>query len=72
VSTTDRISTGDAEATYGIPARTLRRWRQEGRITEPVTKNGQKWWLLSEIDQLAQLRGRNRLPRRPVMTDHSG
>lgn len=69
---TTRITTSDVTANYGIPARTLRRWREQGRITDPTIKDGKLWWLLSEIDQLAELRGGFRLPRTPVMADHLG
>lgn len=57
-----RITTADASRLYGIPARTIRRWHTEGRITDPEIRHGKHWWLHSEIDQLAQLRGTSRLP----------
>ncbi|WP_214103222.1 MerR family transcriptional regulator [Acrocarpospora catenulata] len=57
-----RISTAAASRLYGIPARTIRRWHAEGRITGPEVDKGRHLWLQSEIDQLAQLRGTSRLP----------
>lgn len=63
-----RISTADAAQLYRIPARTLRRWHQEGRIT--VHRDGRNlWWDCNELDQLAEQRGAGRLPRTPVMAD---
>lgn len=58
-----RITTADAEAIYGIPARTIRRWHAEGRITDPLVDKGRYLWLETEIDQMCQLRGVSRLPR---------
>lgn len=64
----ERITTADAASCYGIPARTIRRWHTEGRITDPEVRDGKHWWLLSEIDQMAELRGGSRLRKVPVMT----
>ena len=64
----ERITTADAEAIYGIPARTIRRWWAEGRITDPEIRHGRYWWLLSEIDQLAHQRHKSRLTRTPHLT----
>jgi len=58
-----RITTSDAEAIYGIPARTIRRWHTEGRITDPEVDKGKLMWLETEIDQMRQLRGKTRLRR---------
>lgn len=61
-----RISTADAALLYRIPARTLRRWHQEGRIT--VQRDGRNLlWSCAELDQLADQREAGRLPRTPVM-----
>lgn len=61
-----RISTADAEFLYQIPARTLRRWHTEGRIT--VQRDGRNLlWDCDELDQLAEQRGDSRLPKTPVM-----
>jgi predicted site-specific integrase-resolvase len=66
VAAVTRISTADAALLYRIPARTLRRWHAEGRIT--VHREGRNlWWNLDELDQLAGQRGEGRLPRTPVM-----
>ncbi|WP_329520523.1 MerR family transcriptional regulator [Spirillospora sp. NBC_01491] len=59
-----RISTRDAARIYRIPARTIRRWHAEGRITEPEMRKGCAYWDAEEIEQMAELRtGRRRLPR---------
>ena len=47
----------------GIPARTIRRWHAEGRITDPEIDKGRYLWLETEIDQMRQLRGASRLRR---------
>lgn len=61
-----RISTADAALLYRIPARTLRRWHTEGRIT--VHRDGRNLlWDCAELDQLTEQRGGGRLPRTPVM-----
>jgi predicted site-specific integrase-resolvase len=65
-----RITTRDAEALYGIPARTIRRWYTEGRLTDPVIDKGRYLWMQTEIDQMHQLRGASRL-RRPRSMTHS-
>ncbi|MFI6296723.1 hypothetical protein ACIBEJ_34395 [Nonomuraea sp. NPDC050790] len=62
-----RISTAEAAYMYKIPARTLRRWHAEGRIT--VERDGRNLlWSRTELDQLTKLRGNTRLPRMPQMT----
>ena len=60
---TRRITTADASRLYGIPARTIRRWHAEGRITDPEIQHGRYLWLETEIDQMCQLRGGSRLRR---------
>ncbi len=68
-----RITTADAARIYKVPARTIRRWCDEGRITEPIAIKGRLHWDAGEIDQLAALRkGRVRLRRVSVMTDTHG
>ena len=63
------MSTADAERIYQIPARTIRRWHSEGRITAPVRDKGRLLWDAEQIDQMAALRtGRARLRRANVMT----
>lgn len=63
------MSTADASRIYHIPARTIRRWHTEGRITAPVRDKGRLLWDAEQIDQLARLRaGRARLRRTNVMT----
>ena len=65
-----RISTADAARIYRIPARTIRRWHTEGRITDPQRHGRRLMWNADEIDQLAAQRaGRARLRRANVMTD---
>jgi predicted site-specific integrase-resolvase len=59
------ITTADAAAIYRIPARTIRRWHAEGRLTDPVTEHGRYLWNREEIDQLAQLRSGHRLRPAP-------
>jgi hypothetical protein len=61
----DRMTTKEITELYGIPARTLRRWHAEGRMTDPIVERGRFLWSLDEIDQLSALRGRGRLPRAP-------
>ncbi|MDF5758597.1 helix-turn-helix domain-containing protein [Spongiactinospora sp. TRM90649] len=64
MSSTQRISTADAARIYRIPARTIRRWHSEGRLT--ATRDGKRLlWSCAELDQLADLRGASRLPRTP-------
>jgi hypothetical protein len=53
---TQRISTGQAARTYGIPERTIRRWHAEGRLTDPEKRGRTLWWDVLEIDQLAEWR----------------
>jgi DNA-binding transcriptional MerR regulator len=67
---TSRISTADASAAYRIPARTIRRWHTEGRLTDPQIERGKYLWDRNEIDQLAQQRNGHRLHRAPQMTHH--
>ena len=55
-SMTRRISTGQAASHYGIPARTIRRWHAEGRLTDPERRGRALWWNVLEIDQLAEWR----------------
>jgi hypothetical protein len=63
-----RISTADAAKLYGIPARTIRRWHDEGRITGPAINHGRYMWNAEEIDQMARLRhGRARLRRANIV-----
>lgn len=58
------MSTADAERIYRIPARTIRRWHAEGRITDPVTVQGRAMWNPDEIEQMVAHRaGRKRLAR---------
>ncbi|MGI5288043.1 helix-turn-helix domain-containing protein [Nonomuraea polychroma] len=62
--TTSRISTADAAVIYHIPARTLRRWVNEGRLTSQ--RQGRAILVnCDELDQLADLRDGHRLPRAP-------
>lgn len=64
-----RISTADAALLYRIPARTLRRWHTEGRIT--ARRDGRNYlWNCDELDQLADQRAGHRLPRTPLMAHH--
>lgn len=64
-----RITTADASIIYNIPARTLRRWHTEGRIT--AHRDGRNYtWDCAELDQLADQRAGYRLPRTPLMTHH--
>lgn len=59
-----QISTADAEEIYGIPARTIRRWYTEGRVTQPEMVKGRLMWNHEEIIQMAGHRkGRQRLRR---------
>lgn len=68
-----RISTADAAKIYGIPARTIRRWHTEGRITDPVNDHGRYMWNAAEIDQMAALRhGRARLRRANIVAHTHG
>lgn len=53
---TQRISTAQAERQYGIPARTIRRWHAEQRLTDPERRGRTLWWDVLEIDQLAAWR----------------
>ncbi|MEV0149087.1 MULTISPECIES: MerR family transcriptional regulator [unclassified Nonomuraea] len=59
------ITTGDAAAIYCIPARTIRRWHAEGRLTDPLVDRGRYLWNRGEIDQLARLRSGHRLRPAP-------
>lgn len=53
---TQRISTEQAARKYEIPARTIRRWHAEGRLTDPQKRGRTLWWSVLEIDQLAEWR----------------
>ncbi|MEV0993432.1 helix-turn-helix domain-containing protein [Nonomuraea sp. NPDC050202] len=64
-----RITTSDAARIYRIPARTLQRWVNEGRLTSE--RRGRAILLsCDELDQLAALRGTARLPATPRMAHH--
>jgi predicted site-specific integrase-resolvase len=63
------VSTADAARIYRVPARTIRRWYTEGRITEPVRHQGRLFWDAEQIAQLVRLRGVSRLRKSPVMAD---
>lgn len=64
---TNRITTAEAADIYHIPARTLRRWANEGRLT--TTRQGRTILLNpDELDQLSDLRADTRLPRSPRTT----
>lgn len=53
---TQWISTARAARHYGIPARTIRRWHAEGRLTDPQKRGHTLWWNVMELDQLAEWR----------------
>lgn len=63
------MTTRDAAKIYGVPGRTIRRWHAEGRLTDPVKRQGRLLWNPDEIEQLASLRkGTTRLARAPACT----
>ncbi|WP_157251106.1 helix-turn-helix domain-containing protein [Nonomuraea typhae] len=58
------LTTTDAQRIYDIPARTIRRWIHEGRLTHQ--RDGRTILVsCDELDQLADIRAGRRLPRTP-------
>lgn len=53
------LTTADASNVYGIPARTIRRWAQEGRLTV-IYEGGRNWYRDTEIVELIRLRATRR------------
>lgn len=55
------LTADEAERIFGIPARTIRRWGQEGRLCV-LLASGRAWYRTGEVDEVRTLMGRATIP----------